>query len=119
MVRPRLAAEGAHMTDKQLNPPRLAQALLRALLKSTDAESIPGDLLEEYREIRRPSLGPLRANAWYIKHVVSILWHVMWPWAVAIGVLRILSFPLPSGWNPSLVPAPGVSLLDALIFLFA
>lgn len=43
----------------------------------------------------------------------------MWPCAVAMTALRIISFPLPGGWNPSLVPTPGVSVLDALIFVWA
>jgi hypothetical protein len=89
------------------------------LLRPSDAESIPGDLLEEYREVRRPSLGRLHADAWYIKHVISVLWRVVWPCIVAIMALRILSFPLPRGWNPSLVPAPGTSVLDALIVVWA
>jgi hypothetical protein len=84
-----------------------------------DSESIPGDLLEEYREVRRPSLRRIPADLWYIAHVLSMLWHTVWPCIVAIIALRIFSFPLPSGWNPSLVPAPGVSLLDALILLWA
>jgi hypothetical protein len=107
------------MSDSRLNPPRWAFALLRSMLRPSDAESIPGDLLEEYREVRRPSLGRLRADAWYIRHVLSVLWRVVWPCVAAIAALRILSFPLPRGWNPSLVPAPGLSLLDALIFVWA
>lgn len=107
------------MTGTQPNPPRFAHALLRALLRPSDSESIPGDLLEEYREARRPRLGRLRADAWYVKQVLSVLWRVIWPCVVAITAERILSFPLPYGWNPSLVPAPGVSLLDALIFFWA
>lgn len=107
------------MIDTQPSPPRLADALLRALLKPSDSESIPGDLLEEYREVRHPLLGWPGADAWYIKQVLSVLWRVIWPGVVAVAALRILSFPLPRGWNPSLVPAPGTSLLDALIFLWA
>src|SRR5262249_8857568 len=113
MARPCVAAEGPHMTGTQPNPPRLAYALLQALLRPSDSESIPGDLLEEYREVRRPQIGRLRADAWYIKHVLSVLWRVMWPCIVAITAQRIIAFPLPNGWNPSLVPAPGVSLFDA------
>ena len=105
------------VTDRR--PPRLAYALLKSLLRPSDSESIPGDLLEEYREVRCPSLGPLRADVWYMKQVLSVLWRVAWPCVVAIIALRIVSFPLPRGWNPSLVPAPGVSLLDALVFLWA
>jgi hypothetical protein len=107
------------MTGTQPNPPRPADALLGALLRPSDSESIPGDLLEEYREARRPRLGRLRADVWYIKQVLSVLWRVTWPAVVAIMAQRIVSFPLPNGWNPSLVPAPGVSLLDAVIFLWA
>ena len=119
MARPCLAAEGAHMTDDQPSPPRLAQSLLRTLLRPMDTESIPGDLLEEYREVRLPSLRRMRADVWYVKHVLSMLWRAVWPFIVAVIALRIFSFLLPSGWNPSLVPAPGVSLLDALILLLA
>ena len=104
------------VTDKR--PPRVAYALLKSLLRPSDSESIPGDLLEEYREVRCPSLGPLRADVWYAKQVLSVLWRVAWPCVVAIIALMIVSFPLPRGWNPSLVPAPGVSLLDALVFLW-
>jgi hypothetical protein len=107
------------MTETRLNPPRVAHALLQVLVRPSDAESIPGDLLEEYREVRRPSMGRLRADVWYAKHVLSVLWRLMWPSAVAITVLRIASFPLPGGPNPSLVPAPGVSLIDAFILVWA
>jgi hypothetical protein len=107
------------MTETHPNPPRAAHALLRALVRPLDAEAIPGDLLEEYREVRRPSLGRLRADVWYVEHVLSMLWQVMWPCAVAIVALRLVTFPLPRGWSPSLVPAPGVSLLDAVLFVWA
>lgn len=107
------------MSDTQVGPPRWAHALLESLVRPSDTESIPGDLLEEYREVKRPSLGRRRADAWYIKQAFSVLWHVVWPGVVAIALLRILSFPLPGGWNPSLVPTPGVSLLDAVVFMWA
>jgi len=107
------------MSVSDRRPPRAAYALLKSLLKPSDSESIPGDLLEEYREVRYPSLGPLRADVWYLKQVLSVLWRVAWPCVVAIIALRIVSFSLPRGWNPTLVPAPGVSLLDALVFLWA
>ena len=107
------------MTDTHTNPPRRAEALLRIVLRPGDCESIPGDLLEEYREARRPSLGSFRANVWYLRSVLGFLVRVLWPCAIAIVALRTVSFPLPRGWNPSLVPAPGTSALDAIIFLWA
>ncbi len=106
------------MNDMMPAPPRWAELLLISLLKPADAESISGDLLEEYRAVRRPALGSFRADAWYIKHVLSVLWRILWPCAIAIAALHLVTFPLPA-WNPSLVPAPGVSLLDAAIFLWA
>ena len=107
------------MSDTQQSPPRWAQALLKSLLKPSDSESVPGDLLEEYRDVRRPSLGRLRADAWYVEQMFSVLWRVAWPCLVAIIAVRILSFPLPREWNPGLAPAPGLSLLDALVFVWA
>jgi hypothetical protein len=89
------------------------------MLRPSDFESIPGDLLEEYRAVRRPTLGRLRADAWYVEQVLSVLWRVVWPSVAAIAAVRMLSFPLPGGWNPSLVPAPGVSLLDGFILVWA
>ena len=107
------------MTDTHTNPPRWAEALLRSVLRPFDSESIPGDLLEEYRDARLPSLGRLGANLWYVRSVLSLFARILWPYAIGIVALRIISFPLPRGWNPSLVQAPGVSLLDAIIFLWA
>jgi hypothetical protein len=117
-----MAAEGARMIDERANPPRLAQMLLRVTVRPVDAESVAGDLLEEYRAVRRPALGSLKADAWYWGHVLSVLAHLVWPFALAlVGARAVLAafmlFPLSGGWNPSLVPAPNVSVLDALFFL--
>ena len=108
------------MTDIDTSPPRWAQALLRCLLRLSDAESIPGDLLEEYRDVRRPSLGRMRANAWYSKHVMSVLWRVLWPCAAPMAAMKVLLLlAIHPSWNVYLVPLPGVSLLDALTFVWA
>jgi hypothetical protein len=115
--------------------------MLRSLLRPADRESISGDLLEEYRAARRPSLGALRANIWYVRHVLSVLWHLIQPCALAlvgINVLRVLLAVIGRGvlandpaeggllaliakglFYGSLVQAPGVSFLDALIYLWA
>src|SRR5262245_36254883 len=50
---------------------------------------------------------------------VPPFWRVVWPSLAAIVALRIATFPLPREWNPSLVQAPGISLLDAVIFVWA
>ena len=110
------------MIDEHANPPRLAQMILHSALRPRDAESIAGDLLEEYRAVRRPSLGQLRADAWYVRHVLSVAVRPVWPFALALVAVKLVLaafalFPLWARWNPSLVPAPNVSLLDALFFL--
>jgi len=102
------------MIDMHTDPPRWAHALLRTVLRPADIDAVPGDLLEEYRDARRPSLGALGADVWYIRQVSSIVWRAVWPFAAVMIALRLSSFPLPGGWNPSLVQAPGVSQLDAL-----
>ena len=89
------------------------------MLAPSDIDSIPADLVEEYREVKYPSLSRLEADVWYVRRALSIVWRAVWPFVVATVALRLLSFPLPRGWNPSLIPAPGVSLLDAFIFLCA
>jgi hypothetical protein len=108
------------MTDIPTRPPRWAQALLRCVSRPADRESIPGDLLEEYREVRRPALGRIRADAWYVKHVLSVFWRVMWPCALPMLTAKpLLLMVVPKGWDPSLVPLPNVSLLDAFALLWA
>jgi hypothetical protein len=119
MARTVVAIEGARMKTLEPSPPRWAEALLRSLLRPADNESISGDLLEEYRAARHPALGTRRANAWYIKHVLSILWRLIWPCALAVATVTLLSLKMKGLWYGSLVQAPGVSLLDALIYLWA
>jgi uncharacterized membrane protein len=55
------------------SPPRWAEALLRAVLAPRDRDTIPGDLLEEYREVAFPTLGPARARRWYLRQVWSLM----------------------------------------------
>jgi glucose-6-phosphate-specific signal transduction histidine kinase len=113
-------------------------------VRPSDRESISGDLLEEYRAARRPTLGAARANAWYVKHVVSVLWHLIRPYALVLaaqGVLLAVTVFRPGHHAPnfrpelshtfvtmaavqavlygSVMPAPGVSLFDALIYFAA
>lgn len=128
------------MMSKESSPPAWAEAMLRSLLRPVDRESISGDLLEEYRAAKRPSRGAVRANIWYVRHVLSILWHLIRPCAfllIGINVLRVVlgvsgewfaTTPGPRPlfalmarglWYGSLVQAPGVSLADALIYVWA
>jgi hypothetical protein len=71
LARGRLASgiEGVSLES----PPRWLEALLLRTLSPRDRETISGDLLEEYREARRPLLGPVRANIWYARQLISLL----------------------------------------------
>ena len=104
------------MTSEDLGPPRWAEAVLQSLLRPPDRESIPGDLIEEYREVRRPTLGAWRADAWYIKHVLSLLWRLMWPSALALIALILAGARIKALWYGSLVQAPLVSLAQGVAY---
>lgn len=54
-------------------PPRWAEKLLELLLRADAREGIVGDLREEYVEAMLPQRGRLRANLWYIRHVMSFV----------------------------------------------
>jgi len=113
------------MTGNGPSPPRWAEAILRSIVRPLDRESISGDLLEEYRAVRHPALGAFRANAWYARHVLSVLWRLIQPCALTVAGLTVLSL-IANRWSRegfvgygSLVQAPGLSLLHALIYLWA
>lgn len=60
---------------KESSPPRWMEAILLLTLPPRDHESIPGDLQEEYRHVKLPQSGPLHANVWYARQVLSFLPH--------------------------------------------
>ena len=91
--------------------------MLRSLLRPADRESISGDLLEEYRAARHPALGGFRADAWYIKHVLSVLLRLAWPYVLAVAALALLPFAIEKKLSP--VPAPAISLFHCVIYLWA
>jgi len=53
------------------NPPRWAEALLRAFLKPGDFETVSGDLLEQYRDSIHSARGQHRADLWYVTQVFT------------------------------------------------
>jgi len=55
------------------NPPRWAEALLRAFLKPGDFESVSGDLLEQFRDSILPARGQVRADLWYATQVFTFV----------------------------------------------
>jgi hypothetical protein len=53
--------------------PRWLEALLIRFLGPKDRDSVPGDLLEEYRDAVDAGTSRLRATYWYARQVLSIL----------------------------------------------
>lgn len=72
-----MASEGHRMTRRPRectpSPPRWAENVLRAVLDPRDRDTITGDLLEEYREVAFPALGPTGATRWYLRQVWSVM----------------------------------------------
>jgi hypothetical protein len=66
-------------------PPRWAETLLSAILKSGDFESVSGDLLEEYRESIHPVRGQRRANLWYVTEVLGFASRSARLWGTLFG----------------------------------
>jgi len=122
------------------NPPRWVEAVVRALLDPRDRDTISGDLLEEYREVARPTLGVLRADLWYVRHASSFLtaercWRaalrsirrplmrksesVWWAAAGLAALSFILVLLVRSRFTPPRLPMPWAALLPAAFGLFA
>ena len=66
------------------HPPRWAERLLLIVLPRRDRETIPGDLLEEFREVVLPSRGRIGARVWYVRQVLSLVPGVMLGAAVGL-----------------------------------
>ena len=85
-------------------PPSWAQELLTWLVPLSSEESIPGDLLEEYREAVCPSRGRWRANLWYLRQVAGFLCRLAWMFvmlnAAALILRTIFDTFAPPGFAP-------------------
>ncbi len=58
------------------SPPHLTRALLRHLLPAEAAETLVGDLDEEFSRYVVPELGRLRANWWYRSQALRTVWNL-------------------------------------------
>lgn len=99
------------------NPPALPQALLHLLLPAEMRESVVGDLLEEYRDSRVPSMGRFRANLWYWKQVFGFWLRAYWAFAVPVLGLFVFRHLLGVFRSPSGLPYFNVELLFGLVTL--
>ena len=71
------------------HPPRWAERLLLIVLPRRDRETIPGDLLEEFREVVLPARGRRGARLWYVRQVLSLVPGVMLGAAVGVAFSAI------------------------------
>jgi hypothetical protein len=102
-------------------PPRWADAVLRALLKPSDRDSVSGDLLEEYRDTIVPALGK-GANAWYIRQVARFVWRAAWPWAAMIAasltIRGAIDMLMPAHYTPGVVHPRSFIMTNALLAIW-
>jgi hypothetical protein len=73
------------------SPPRWAERLLRLLLRTRDRDTVTGDLLEEYREVAVPTLGPYRARVWYLREMVGLMKNASAPAVIGLSAMVILA----------------------------
>ncbi|HMD33585.1 MAG TPA: permease prefix domain 2-containing transporter [Vicinamibacterales bacterium] len=90
------------------NPPAVGDRLLRALLPPASAETMTGDLLEEYRDTRVPAVGRRRADFWYARQVAGVFLRT-YGWFVVPVILVLVIHDL---FNTFRDPS-GASYLDA------
>jgi hypothetical protein len=90
-------------------------------MRPADRDSVPGDLLEEYRVVRQPTRGTVRADAWYVWQVTTILWQLIQPCALGLALFTIGASIVvgPRPWLGSLAPAPGLSPIHAAVYVWA
>jgi hypothetical protein len=95
------------MTLPSYAPPRWAEYVLKLVLRPQDQETLPGDLLEEYRD-NEERLGRARAQLRYAADVLSIAFvearrPITTAHALIVGwlILFFVMLALPGGSSPS------------------
>jgi hypothetical protein len=86
-------------------PPRWAVALLPLLLRADEAETVTGDLIEEYRDTVYPLSGRWRADAWFVRQVAGFAWRTASLWGLLLaafmtGRFLLDTFAPPANWGP-------------------
>jgi hypothetical protein len=73
-------------------PPRWAVAVLPLLLPFGEAESVAGDLIEEYRDTVHPAAGGWVADLWFVRQVAGFGWRAAAPWGFALAAAMSVRF---------------------------
>ncbi len=94
------AHRGEWNTD-DLVPPRWAEAMLPLLLAPEEAETVLGDLIEEYREAIVPSIGQRRADRWFVREIAGLVLRGPLAWGLLVGACLAGRFALDTLAPPS------------------
>ena len=120
-----MATRDSDHSSASIRPPRWAEALLSVLLPPDEAETVSGDLIEEYREAVYPSRGRWRADLWFVRQVSGFAWRGSLIWGVLFG-LAFLVHPTvklgiwqPRGWPPRPSWQPNGIVLELAVIVIA
>ena len=72
-----------------LMPPVWAERVLCWMLPVDDRETVPGDLLEMYRDTIVPMRGRAAADRWYVGQVLGFAWRSAWVWITLFSAAQI------------------------------
>ena len=98
-------ANNAGQSQEFVGPPQWAASVLALLLPPDEAETVTGDLIEEYRDNVYPASGRWGANVWFVRQVAGFAWRAASMWGLllaAFGTGRFLldTFAPPANWGP-------------------
>ena len=68
--------------------------VLSLVLPPDEAETVSGDLIEEYREAIQPAFGRWRADLWLVFEVAGFVWRALFVWSVLVAAFMAGRFAL-------------------------
>ena len=83
-----MTPDSSGRSSDSAQPPRWAAALLASLLPSSEAETVLGDLIEEYRDAVLPARGRRQANIWFVRQVAGFAWRAPVVWGLVVAALH-------------------------------
>jgi hypothetical protein len=95
------------------------------LLPPDEAETVSGDLIEEYRETMYPARGRWRADLWFVRQVSGFAWrgNLIWGVLLALAFLVhptvLLGIWQPRGWPPRPSWQPNGIVLELAVIAIA
>ena len=89
-----MTTNDARQSTELAQPPRWAVALLRLLLRPDDAETVTGDLIEEYRDTVYPASGRWQADMWFARQTAGFAWRAAAPWGLLLAAFMSGRFAL-------------------------